>query len=99
MSRHPFEYISKRYSLGALLLAMTVISLALGLATFDVGRLLLGILVTVVSILFTIACWSWVLGTFGERQKFEQSTTAAPTDDYQSRSAQLPQNSESVDNF
>lgn len=69
MPRHPFESISPRYSLATLLLAMTFVGLAVWLLTFDIGRIILGLVATIAFLLLAIACWSWILGTFGEPQR------------------------------
>ena len=69
MLRHPFDLISKRYQLRTFFQVMTGVCLALWLATFTLGQIVLGFLAAVTSLILALACATWVLGTFGEQQK------------------------------
>lgn len=81
MLRHPFDLISKRYQLRTFFLVTTGICLALWLATFTLGQLVLGLLATIASLILTLACATWVLGTFGEQQKRSEDTTTSNAGD------------------
>jgi hypothetical protein len=76
MPRHPFDLISKRYQLRTVFLVTTGICLALWLATFTVGRILLGLLAAVGCLILALACATWVLGTVGERQNLSKNSIA-----------------------
>jgi len=81
MLRHPFEYLSSRYRLRTFFLAVTGVCVVLWVATFDIGRVLLGIFAIAISFLLMLACATWVLGTFGEWQPRANSTHAQESDD------------------
>src|SRR3990170_8804204 len=82
MSRHPFETpIPKRYSLGGLFATMTLLCIALWLASSEEGRILLGLAGVGAFLIFMFACSSWLLGTFGERQRREADESLAARKD------------------
>ena len=82
LSQHPFEAVSRRYSLRTVLLTSTLVCVACWLATFPFGQFLLGICASVVFLLLALACATWVLGTFGTAQEKsdDESQQAANSD-------------------
>lgn len=81
MLRHPLDLISKRYQLRTFFLVTTGICVALWLATFTLGQLVLGLLATIASLILALACATWVVGTFGEQQKRCVDTTTSSAAD------------------
>ncbi len=57
---HPFDVVSKSFGLRTLLAIVALVSVACWLATFLVGRVLLGVFATLILMLLAIACWTWL---------------------------------------
>ena len=81
MDRHPFDKpFPRRFSLGTLFVGMTALCLVLWLSSSEEGLTILVYFAAIVGFVFLIACCTWVLGTFGERQRRELENDSRKAD-------------------